>query len=456
MEIIKIENTPMWNEVQKIQSSGPKDVFFYWTGTLHTVDNDFDVMKVITVDIVRDYVLKIGDEVNIEFEMTMGEYVKWFYPYRNNCEMTLYQKPVQEVSTQQKTNTPIGFERYKVVFLEDENPAVKGTKYDRVDKTTLDLTGLITVKLQLLNRSLEPLRIKETGGSYAGTGYKDIMHSVLGGESSKVLVDGKPAVDSVDIVKPDNSDVKKHIIIPPGTLMTAVPTFLHHRMGGVYTAGIGTFFQTYAKRRTWFVYPLYNVERFSENYPKVIFYAIPEERYYGIERTFRVAGDVLHVLCIDNKKYKDDGETGLMKSGVGFRMADARSFMKKPVQMTPEGPRGVRSQLNHEVSAFNRADNLNYAPVAKEEISSNPFIEYGDILHRKGARMDFAWHNSLPDLLYPGMPARFMYLSGDTVKHIDGSIIGTHSVVQLDGTGLVASRHKTSTAVSLFVDQTKA
>lgn len=71
-----LEKTPIWMAVRKIFSESQKPVRFAYTAKLHTVDEDFDVMKIVTIDIIRDYLNNIGDAITIEFIMPLGEYAK--------------------------------------------------------------------------------------------------------------------------------------------------------------------------------------------------------------------------------------------------------------------------------------------------------------------------------------------------------------------------------------------
>ena len=129
-----LENTPIWAAVRKIFKEDQKPVRFAYTAKIHTVKEDFDVMKIVTVDIVRDYVNNIGDIVMIEFVMPMGEYVKRFFPYRTNMELTIFRKQLEEIGEVFKKNAKTEAERFKVVFLPTQNPNVKGSDFESLSQ----------------------------------------------------------------------------------------------------------------------------------------------------------------------------------------------------------------------------------------------------------------------------------------------------------------------------------
>ena len=449
--MIEIEQTAMWADVKKIFEDPEKPVKYEWTATMHTVDEDFDVAKLITIDSVRDYVNKITHRTHVEMVMPLGDYVKRLYPYRDNMELTLRRIRLCESGEAIYPGAVPEEERYKAVFLVNVNKNIRGGEYDSFDKNSLDLMELVTVKLQLLQLFFEPVRIKTVGGVFKNCTPEQIIRGVIGGESLLIEADGKPVVQAIDVVSPDNTDKRAQYVFPHNTPYWSVPTLVQERMGGVYSSGIGTYFQVFREKKTWFIYPLYNTKRFKEDVYKVIFFSVPQQRFTGVERTYRVEDKITYIACTSDKNYSDSGETDLMDSGSGFRMADARAFMKKPVEMTEEGPVGARGRLNFEIAIKDRPDGLNYAPKAEVEISSNPFAQTSRVIARAGARIDLTWENSVPQLLYPGMPAKFCYMLKDKLKEVEGVVLFAHTVIQQAGTGFNIRAYKTTTQITLFV-----
>ena len=441
----RLEETPIWLDVKKIFEKARNDIRYEMTASIHTKDDDYKVYKVVSIDIVRDYTNNIGDDITIELRLPFGDYVKRLYPYRNNLELTLFRLPLSEYGDSVRKNKSRTSERFKAVFLPDQNPVVRASEFDNVDKFTLDISNLITVKLQLINRALEVLRIITVDGVFHNTANKDILRTLISEESKKLLIDGKPSIGGFDMVDPDNEEVQPQVLFPEGTLLSAVPTYLQERMGGLYTSGVGNYFQFYDKRTQWFVYPLYNTKRFDkEKGMKMVVYTIPRDRFPYVERTFLVNGNTLNVVATSDRKYADSAETDFMESGVGFRMSEARSFMRKFVKMTKEGPVGVRHLLNHEVGLREREDNLNYGPIADRDISANPFTQYSRIAAKDGGRINIVWQNADYQYLYPNMPIMVVYMEGDKVKKAKGVILFAHAYVELVSQGPDARTHQTT------------
>ncbi len=125
--------------------------------------------------------------------MPLGEYVVRLYPYRANLEFTIKRIQLQESDSDKEPNTSISVERYKAVFLVNENPVIAGSEIERIDTASLNMIDIVDVKLQLLDRSLEPIRIKTVYGVFRNVTPKQMIHTLLVGESMKIQVDGKPA-----------------------------------------------------------------------------------------------------------------------------------------------------------------------------------------------------------------------------------------------------------------------
>lgn len=427
------EDTLLYPDVEEIIYSGKKKVLFDFKAMVHTEVEEFEIWNLESLDIVRDYVYRVGDQVRIIFQLPLGDYINRLYPYRDNLEVTVKRITLEEHSNERMKNEKIIKTRYKAVFLVKENPPVPSTELDSVDAFSLNTMEMARVTLELYDRSLEPLRVKTVSGVVKDEKYEDVIRALVGGGSLKVLVDGKPSIDGIDIVEPDNKEKRKFTVFPDGTLLTSIPTFLQEREGGVYDGGIGTYLQVYKEKKFWFVYPLFDIRRYDKEEAKVIFYEVPHQRFPQIERTFNQDGEVIKIACTGQKKYEDTGEVSYMNQGSGYRMPDARAYMAKPVEMTADGPKGNRKRVFHEVVTKDRTDNLNFAPILKTGPSMNPFAQRARVLARTMASVNVVWENSDHELIYPGMPCKYTFLSQDKVKSLKGSILRAHTLITKQG-----------------------
>lgn len=325
MASYQIEQTPLWLEVKAIVNSGKKPVKYSYKGMLHTEKEDIPILKVINIDIHRDYVNNVGDRIHIEFQMALGDYVSRLYPYRANLEFSIKKILLHETGGARDVEENIKIEKYKAVFMPEENPHVATTELEMIDVGSMNNMDLVIVKLDLLNRSLEPLRIKTVEGVFRNVTQKQVIHSLMMGESNKVKVEGKPAIDGIDLVEPNNTGINNHVVVKSGLRLVDLPSYLQYSMNGVYNAGIGTYLQTYNDKKLWFVYPLFDTTRFDKSTDKVIFYSLPQERMPGLDRTYNKDGSVTKILVTSTRKYKDNADNDSINFGVGFKMSNASS-----------------------------------------------------------------------------------------------------------------------------------
>lgn len=424
-KVPSFEETTLWIEVQDIvYSDTPRPVYDY-KGTLHTEKEDLSIWDLGEIETLRDYVNQIGETAKIAFKVGLGDYIQRIYPYRQHLEFTIKRIPMKTTGNEQDLDQAVQVKRYKAIFNPANNPPVGASELESQAYSDLN-TSLADLRLELVDRSLEPLRIMTTNGAFLNKSMEDLIRATLGAESAGLKVDGKPAIDAMDIVKPDNQEAVSQVIFPHGTKITTIPTYLQQSVGGVYNGGIGTYLQQYQGKKMWFVYPLYSPERFDSKDKRVSFYAIPQEKLPQLDKSYQLDGDIVKVVVTAQRKYSDTAELAYMNEGSGFRMADARSFMKKPIKISAKGPIGQRANLNHEVAITDRKDGLNHLPVVPGGPGSNAYLQRAKVLALTMAQIDFVWENADPELLYPGMPCRYVYLSHGKPVTLKGTVLFLH------------------------------
>lgn len=447
---INFEKSAIWADVKKVMAGNGISSLSRKKATMHTKFTDFDVISIVTLDYIRAYTKNISDSIHITFNVSLGDYTYNIYPYRDNLELTITTSILE--SSSNKTKPPATTERYKAIFLVKENTVVTSSQLGGVTKADLDLMGTVEVKLQLQNRSAEPLRIMTTSGIYQNEKVGNFLPGIIYNEATRVMIGGKPSIDGVDMAPNSNPKVIPNIILEQGTLLRKIPFILQEDIAGVFPTGIGSYIQTYKNKVIWFLYPLYDLTRFNSASNKMIIYAIPDGIYGGIDNTYIINGNLLSVLATSTKRYTDHGEANLMERGVGFRMADAGAFMTKPIQMGKNGPEGNPTNLNSFVGAKQREDGLDYAPVSSKGISSNLLAEYSKINAKMVSYVDFVWEHSDFTLIYPGMPCQYVYLEDGVVTRLNGIVHHVHAYIRASGNAVSPGPFLTSTAVRMAME----
>lgn len=447
---IPFESSTVWMEVKNIISQSRGATLFDIKGILHTEKEDIAVWDINPIITERDYLKSVGDTRIIRFKVPLGDYVNRIHPFRENLEFTIRRTPIATGGDKRKVNSTLSVTRYKAIFNPKNNPPIGASDIQMHNIEDLNRIDLVEVQIELCHRSLEPLRIKSTSGVFQKQTLSSFIKAIMGYEANQITIEGKPCIDAVDIVEPDNDSTLPHITVPAGTRVLNLPTFLQEKVG-VYNRGIGTFFQVYRGKKTIFVYPVYDTERFKGNSPRVIFYAVPQDKLPQLDKSYMEEGDILKIAVTAQRVYTDTAELAMMNGGNGFRMPAAAAFMKKPVVTDETGPKANRARLNHETIIKSRKDGLNYAPVVQKGPSNNPHTQMSRIWKNTLGQLDIVWENADEELIYPGMPCRYIYLSQGKAISVHGTILFVHGLTTREGK-LNTQAYRTTLRLTLAIE----
>lgn len=444
------ENTALWLDVKQIIESKDNITNQVKRLRIHTKETDFDVWKIIEIQENHDYVADTAGSLIVRFLIGLGDYTYKLYPFRDMLEATLKTEPMnQQTGFDTESSSPTV--RYRAILDMKYNKALTGDRISNQDYETLNQVDVVEVRLELQDRNLEVIRssILEGGCFRQITGEK-LLTSVMMTKANQFIIDGKPSIECFNIVKPDNTEYMGTVNIPSGVKTMLLPTFIQERGLGIYKTGLGTHYQRFNDKPSMFVYSLYDTSRFDEDVERVVFFAVPQDKLSGVDKTWRKEGKVLYVACTGSQQYNDDSQLGDLNRGVGFRMTDARSMQGRPGIIRDSEVLADRARLNTEIGTRNRQDGIYYAPVA--EASANPFKMYSQVAARQVSQTNLVWENSAPDLLYPGMPCKYVFLDQGDYREIKGTVLGKYSVTAVIGAPVTSEVYKTSTHVGMCLE----
>lgn len=440
------EDSSLYNEVQAIQNSDEKSQFT-WRVQLHIGVTDYDVYKATEIDELCDFEVNFAKEMMVTVQIPGGMYAYDIYPNKNNIEMTLFKYPLLESGDASDDDSPVQSERYKAILKDTGDPVMEANGMNHPTREALDLTNIIPAQFQLIEQSVEQLRLMTVGGIYRGAKVADVIKSILTTESAKIDVPQEHEVQGVDMIKASNDKIRDHIIIPHGMPLVAVPEYIHQHCGGVYNTGMGYFFQD----DYWFVYPCYDTTRFDTAHSTITVINVPKNKFVGTERSFRQDGDNLVVMATGDVKFRNDSNKQQLTGGNGVRFADADNFLTGFITTKNNKAIASRASNNSEFTSVTRDDGLNNVRMSDNPITSNPYVEYSKLARRNGGVFAFTWENSDPSLIKPGTMVKIMYLQEDDIVEIFGVLLKVASYHHLLGTGQTATRYRTNTMLSIFV-----
>lgn len=94
---MNFEDSSLYLEVKNIIANGENPVFDYYTALIHLQNEDLETIKVVQIDIERDYEQSFTDTIILSVILPYGKYAKRLYPERNNLEITIKCKPMVEL-----------------------------------------------------------------------------------------------------------------------------------------------------------------------------------------------------------------------------------------------------------------------------------------------------------------------------------------------------------------------
>lgn len=448
---MNFEDSSLYLEVKNIARNGENPVFFYNTAQIHLKSEDLDAIKIASIDIKRDYEQNFTDEMIVSILLPFGKYAKRLYPERANLEITIKRNPMTEMGGNEKADKGPVVERYVAILMNQGNPLIEGDDSNIPAEDALDLSKLITVDFQLIPKSVDQMRMKAVGGVYRGATTEDVIRTVLTRESQTLDLPKELLPQGVDMVPPNNKSKRDHVVIPHGIKLVDLPSHIQNKCGGFYSAGLGFYYQN----KHWYIYPLYNTDRFEDSLDKVTVINVPGNKLNGIERTYRKDGSNVIILATGEAQFKDTSDQQQLSEGNGVRFADASKFMDGFVTTKGNKTVAARGANVNEVTSVQRDSGRNNVHTSDNRISANVYKEYSDLARRDGSLMNLMWENADPDIIYPGLPIKILYMEEELIRELTGVVLKAHVYTHMKGQVMFANTHHTNIGFSVFVNRKK-
>jgi hypothetical protein len=445
---MEIESSLLGPEINDIIGKGTKNIIeIEHTVVLHTVDKDIELDMVASVEFKEDYNGNYSDEIYVEVFCPMGDFVKLIYPYRNNLEISV----IKKVGTVKEA------ERYKCV-LTNINENYGSGRYKEASHSDLNTNEMKNLRCQCLDRSVEGIRLKTVEGVYRDHTLTELLVGLFHVELNKVKINGVNIEPIINIMKADNERKYNHIIVPSGMKLVDLPVYLQEKDYGIYNGHIGLYIKKYKlgtyfkkefseKKTNVFIYPLYNPEITKNSKNKLIIYNIPNYKYSMVENTYLIDGDNIKIIASEDSRKSNTGDDTFMDKGVGFISLDAKSVMRRPFEINPDGVSNNKNQSNNETYMKERSDGSMYRGHNKP--TDNLYNLRSNYLKEQGDLIQITWGFSDTKYLLPGMAIIYVYL-GD-----NNDVIRLNGVLQSHYTIYNQPSKKSTTILNIFVEKDK-
>ena len=412
-------NTILTKDITKITNTSNQYAhgLKFWL-TLHTKDLDIKITQLYSVEYMRDYAANSSDYVIVKFRLPAGTFVYDVYPNRDHMELTIQYGNMKKL---------LSTVRYKFVML-NNNGGIEGTRHSYMPRNLLDKAELIVVEGQCLLREAEGLRTSYLSGVYSRATLQDTLKTEIKNTAAKVKLEGQPIDIEVSVADLANTKVYDHIVIPTGTRLLQVGNVLQNNEYGLYNGKVGTYLQHFEDKLTYFLYPLYDNERFSKAKKKLMIYADDNQKYVYQENTWIQDAGIVSIIGNNKTKIQDNGENDFNSEGSGVINNNPDVISNRDVTVTDDEAKS--SKENHMAGSKiteKRDGTTNSVYLGNQ---SNSYKFRSDISQASMATMQVVWNYAVPDRLFPGMPVCYIYADGKeksgSVVRLNGTLLGVY------------------------------
>lgn len=442
-----LDNTPFRYEVLEVLKKGKVAAQNYIETTITGGKSVVRPLTVIQMSRYRDYIENFAQLFTITVVTTLKEYEELVLADPSTLKMTvrLYELSKNASVSAQYFVNPIEF-TYKAKIIDiasdqiaQNNPMVNNPQ-----------TGNLTIKqfsLQLLEPGFESVSIKTAGSGFRDISGVELIKILLTRYSTDDEIDTVTSVQGVDVVPGYNEQKMSQIPIDHMTPLVKAINIINDNCGGIYPTGFSYFLQG----NIWYLFPPYDLSLFDKARKTITVVNLPKDRLPTLEKTYFNSDTKLIVLSTRDATYTDNREVNTFNHGSSVRFLDANRLLDGFGEVK-DNKFLVNSSLNvNEVTLNERKDGANILRSGQARITSNKNSELSKLAQKRGFYFQLIWENSDDSLLFPGMPAKVLYLKDNKPASAKGVLIETETIWVPAEKNFKATKLTRTTALTFFV-----
>lgn len=443
-----VDTTLLMREVDNIVNRGQGLTHYKLKCRIRAGTQWLDPISIASFSLERDYENNAGDGILVELTVGKGDFAYTIIPNRDELWVELTSEPLFENSDVRRTDTPTRTRRYRALLVDNENPGLTGRQAQESSAADLNRTAPKVVQFQLMDEGFYQARMVSVGRLYRNEVPAVALRSLLTETQSLVTGADSQKIHGVDLAGGYNQTVRDHLILPHGTPLLKAPSLFQNHEGGIYPTGLGCYLQS----GYWYMFPLFNLRR-HETTPRVLTVVnVPSNRYMGAERTYRKTVNQVVIVAAGGASSRDAGLSGQLNQGNALRFTDARKLLTWVDHGNNKAVSDRGSNL-FEVEGAVLKSGMSNARWAEERATSNPFKHYTSLASRRGQYVAVEWQYGDSELLYPGMPVKYLTNVDNEVRTLYGVLLGVHEQRLPQENGVVHSRFPASLTLKLFIER---
>ncbi|MGL5397280.1 MAG: hypothetical protein ACRDBQ_18685 [Shewanella sp.] len=302
--------------------------------------------------------------------------------------------------------------------------------------------------LELMDESIWLARVQNVKVRYAETDPLTVSRLILTDALSSNT--GAGDVNTINYEE-EEQQLYRNIILPDSTQFLDVFDTLQ-RDFGIYSKGLGVFLY----KQAWFIYKLYDEEKFNSAKEKLVVYNLPRERAGQLDRSTHMAGAVAYIITGGDSRTLSKSSENALNHGTGYRVGSLRALDNRTSSFTAGGVSMTTadkymSQANPE--SFN--GDITNAPVSKERFTDNDKPIRSELSQSQGIMIKVTWNHSVFGLVRPGMAVKFVYANEYGMYSRYGTVIGEVYSAMKDNGAMASDRYNSQTELTLWLGKQK-
>lgn len=447
-----VDNTLLMREVEDIRDNGLGNSAWRIDMQMLVKDNHWvKPFKVELEHLSRDYANKdqFSDRRMVQFTMQQGDFQYDVIPNRDNLLVELAYVPLKYNSSSPDPARKTEVKRYRAILMTEANNAVTNKNAQTSSREALNQLSMISVAVQLIEEAAYRINMMSYGNGLRQCTTMMAIQEVLGSTITTVGTQVSKTVQGINFQEGYNTSIRTAMDFPDGILLKDIPHYIHEQEGGVYPTGFGRYFQD----GYWYIYPLYDSTRYRKNTRVLKVINVPNDRYQGAERTFKVDEQHVTVLATGDASSLDHGLADNLKQGNGLRFGDVTKLLGEFGTAKDNRTLIDRASNIYEVSTGLLETGMNNVRWAYDRATSNPFKQYSEMARRRGMALKLQWYHGDSDLLYPGMPVKFITINDNNVETYNGVLLGVDEQRSQPDANVEITSHVGIVTLGLFINR---
>lgn len=401
-----------------------KFVNYFYYGGLYINGVKIDFVNIPTVTIHKDFVNNFADTITIEAFIGTEDLYRKILPNIDNLKGYLTRKQMYENSTQFVRGGDVLHKTYKAFLYNPPTQGLGAGTHNRIQDVEHSISKIVVQFVEDI--AFDTLY-------YTWTGMLEMTKPY---EALKMILDGTGSDLGTKGVNGPPADVNDEfqILIPRGTKVKDLAQYIQQQYG-IFNHGIGAYIHEHDRQgHWWFVYPLFNNNRYNKEYYKLNIFVVPE-RFdpKSNPRTYFIDNGQLTFYTVAKSTMLENKPIDQLTRGTGIQVLNTiEGYGPNITEVSPNKQKMNGSEGLTSFNMIERKDGYkNYIQVHSD--NNNMAALRSSIVGNSGQYVTITWEYANTELIQPGMPVKIHYLTGNELKTLYGTVHELHAIAVRSG-----------------------